>query len=72
MFVLLLICAVDIELNQGPRKNNTSYNFLFFCYWNLNSIAAHKLNCLNISKLSLLEAYNVEHKLDMICLLKHS
>ena len=67
MFVLLLICAVDIELNQGPRKNNTSYNFLFFCYWNLNSIAVH-----NFSKLSLLEAYNVEHKLDMICLLKHS
>ena len=60
MFLLLLICAGDIELNPGPRKNNTSYNFSF---WNLNSIAAH-----NFSKLSLLEAYNVEHKLDMICL----
>ena len=24
MFLLLLICAGDIELNPGPRKNNTS------------------------------------------------
>ena len=57
---ITLICAGDTELNPGPRKNNTSYNFSF---WNHNSIAAH-----NFSKLSLLEAYNVEHKLDMICL----
>ena len=62
IFLLLLICAGDIELNPGPRKNNTSYNFSF-CHWNLNSIAAH-----NFSKLSSLEAYNVQHKFDMICL----
>ena len=54
MFSLLLICAGDIELNPGPRRNNTSYNFSF-CHWNLNIIAAH-----NFSKLSLLEAYNAE------------
>ena len=59
MFLLLLICASDIELNPGPRKNNTSYNFSF-CHWHLNSIAAH-----NFSKLFLLEAYNVQHKFDM-------
>ena len=53
MFLLLLICAGDIELNPGPRKNNTSYNFSF-CHWNYNSIAAH-----NVSKLPLLEVYNV-------------
>ena len=64
MFLLLLICADDIELNSGPRKNNTSYNFSF-CHWNLDSIAAH-----NFSKLSLLEAYNVQHNFDMICLLE--
>ena len=64
MFLLLLICAVDIKLNPGPRKNNVSHNF-YFCHWNLNSIAAH-----NFSKLSLLEAYNVEHKFDIICLLE--
>ena len=46
----------------GPRKNNASYNFSF-CHWNLNSIAGH-----NFLKLSLLEAYNVQHKFDMICL----
>ena len=62
MFLLLLICGGDIELNTGPRKNNTSYNFSF-CHRSLNSIAAH-----NFSKLSLLEAFNLEHKFDMICL----
>ena len=62
MFLLLLICAGDIELNPGPRKINTSYNFSF-CHWNLKSIAAH-----NFSKLSLLEAYNVQQKFDMVCL----
>ena len=62
MFLLLLICGGDIELNTGPRKNNTSYNFSF-CHRSLNSIVAH-----NFSKLSLLEAFNLEHKFDMICL----
>ena len=62
MFLILLICVSDIELN-GPRRNNTSYNFAF-CHLN---IVAHKF-----SKLSLLEVYNLEHKFDMICLLKHS
>ena len=62
MFLLFLICAGDIELNTGPRKNNTSANFSF-CHWNLNSIAVR-----NFSKLSLLEAYDVRHKFDMICL----
>ena len=64
MFLLLLICAGDIELNPGPRKNNTSYNFSF-CQWNLISFAAH-----NVSKLSLLEDYNIQHKFSMICLLE--
>ena len=53
---------MTLNLTQAPRKNNTSYNFSFR-HWNLNSIAAH-----NFSKLSLLEAYNVQHKFDMICL----
>ena len=60
MILLLLICAGDIELNPGPRKNNTSYNFSF-CHCNLNSIAAH-----NFSKLSLLGAYNVQHQFKLI------
>ena len=57
-----MICAGDIELNPGPRKNNSSYNFSF-CHWNFNSIAAH-----NFSKLSLLETYNVQHRFHTICL----
>ena len=36
VFSLLLICAGDIELNPGPRKNSTSYNFSFY-HWNLKS-----------------------------------
>ena len=60
----ILICAGGIDFNPGPRKNKNSYNFSF-SHWNLNSIAAH-----NFSKLSLLEAYNVEHKFDIICLLE--
>ena len=58
MFLLILVCAVDIKLNPGLRNNNTCYNF-FMCLWNLNSIVAH-----NASKLSLLEAY----KFNWICL----
>ena len=50
MILLLLICAGDIELNPGPRKNNTSYNFSF-CHW---------------KKLSLLGAYNVQHQFKLI------
>ena len=53
MFLLLLIYAGDIQLNQGPRKNNTSCIFSF-CHWNLNSIVTH-----SFLKLSLLEAYNI-------------
>ena len=62
MILLLFIRAGDIELNPGPRKDSTSYNFSFF-HRNLNSIAKY-----NFSKLSLLEVYNVQHKFDMICL----
>ena len=64
IFLLLSICAKDIGINPVPWKSNTSDNFSFR-YWNLNSFAAH-----NISKLSLLEAYNVVHNFDMICLLE--
>ena len=56
-----MICKSDIELNPGLKKNNTSYNFSF-CHRNRNSIAAH-----SFLKLLLLKAYNIQHKLDMIC-----
>ena len=60
MLLLHFICASDIERN--PRKNNTSFD-LSLCDWNFDSIAAH-----NFSNPFLLEAYNVQHKFDMICL----
>ena len=60
MLLLHFICASDIERN--PRKNNTSFN-LSLCDWNFDSIAVH-----NFSNPFLLEAYNVQHKFDMICL----
>ena len=58
---LLLICGDD-ELNPGPKKTRSYYNFSL-CRWNLNSITAH-----NFSKISLHEAYNVQQKFDRICI----
>ena len=62
LLLLLLICAGDIELNPGPKKRDSCYN-LSLCHWNLNSIADH-----NLSKLTLLEAYNMKYNFDIICL----
>ena len=61
VLLMLLVCG-DIELNPGPRKHDTSYN-LSICHWNLNSIAAH-----NFEKVNLLEACNTVNKFDIICL----
>ena len=58
---LLLICG-DVKLNLGPKKTKSCYNF-FLYYWNLNSVTAQ-----NVSIISLLEAYNAQHKFDMICI----
>ena len=61
---LLLICG-DVELNPGPKKTKSSYNFSL-CHWNLNSITAH-----TFSEISLLKAYyhyylSIQHKFDMM------
>ena len=58
---LLLICG-DAELNPGPKKIKSCYNFSIF-HWNIDSITAH-----NFVKISLLEACNAQHKFDMICI----
>ena len=60
--VLMLFACGDIGLNPGPKKRSSCYNFLA-CYWNLNSITAHKF-----AKMDLLQAYNTIHQYDMICL----
>ena len=50
-----------VEINPGPKC--TPKASLSICHWNLNSISAH-----NYAKLSLLRAYLVFHKFDIICL----
>ena len=58
--VILLVLSGDIETNPGPDRGYS--NSSSFCYWNLNSIAAH-----NFIKMSLLQAYNAIHRFDIIC-----
>ena len=61
MALTLFICGV-VELNLGPKRTKSSYNFfLFLC--NLKNLLAH-----DFSKLSWIEAYNTHHNFDTICL----
>ena len=59
---LLLILSNGVELNPGPKKDSSKRNFSI-AHWNLNSIAAQ-----NFVTLSQLEAYNIMHNYDLICL----
>ena len=54
----ILLCCGDIETNPGPTKLD-----LYFCYWNLNGIAAH-----DFVKMPLIEAYVTFYNYDIICL----
>ena len=63
--IFLFICIVnllchcdDIEANPGPK-----YSSLTFCHWNLNDLTAH-----DSIKISLLQAYILQHSYDIICL----
>ena len=61
---MLLIFPNDVELNPGPKKDNSKCNFsIELKHWNLNSIAAE-----DFVKLSQLEAYNAMRSYDFICL----
>ena len=57
---LILLMDGDIESNTGPKTKKRK-PFFSCCHWNLNSLLAH-------NKLSMLEAYNVAHKYDVICI----
>ena len=48
----------DVEQNPGPK-----YSSLKFCHWNLNGLMAH-----DSTKASLLQAYVIQHNIDIICL----
>ena len=58
----MLFACGDIELNPGPKKRSSCYDFSV-CHWNLNSITAH-----DFAKIDLLQAYNTIKQYDMICL----
>ena len=60
VFLILLIDG-DIDSNPGPKTKTKKENFFSCCHWNVNSLLAH-------NKLSMLEAYNVAHKYDVICI----
>ena len=57
-FALRLLQHGDIELNPGPK-------YFSMCHWNLNNLTAH-----NYSKVSQLEAFNLVHKFDILCILE--
>ena len=54
----LLSCCGDIEENLGPK-----YSSLTFCHWNLNGLTAY-----DSTKISLLQAYIIQHNYGIICL----
>ena len=60
VFLILLVDG-DIEYNPGPKTKTKKGIFFSWCHWNVNSPLAH-------NKLSMLEAYNVAHKYDVICI----
>ena len=61
MYFIHIKLSGNIEKNSGPQsKLHDSFSI---CNWNLNSISAH-----NFIKLSLLRAYILINKFDIICL----
>ena len=58
---LILLMDGDIESNPGPKTKTKKEKIFSCCHWNVNSLLAH-------NKLSILEAYNVAHKYDVICI----
>ena len=55
-FALRLLQHGDIELNPGPK-------YFSIYHWNLNSLNAH-----NYLKISQLQAFNLVHKFDILCI----
>ena len=58
-FCILLLTHGDIEANHGPTKK--TFNYFSCCHWSVNSILAH-------NKISLITAYNIAQKFDIICI----
>ena len=60
MALILFNCG-DVGLKPGLQ--NTKYYYFLLFHWNPNGLPAH-----DFSKLSSIEAYNIYHNLDIICL----
>ena len=60
MFLVLLMDG-DIESNPGPKTKTKNPKFFSCCRWNVDRVLAH-------NKLSMLEAYNIAHKYNLICI----
>ena len=55
-FALRLLQHCEIEFNPGPK-------YFSICHWNVNSLTAH-----NYLKVSQLQAFNLVHKFDILCI----
>ena len=60
MFLVLLMDG-DIESNPGPKTKTKNPKFFSCCRWNVDRVLAH-------NKLSMLEAYNIAHKYNLLCI----
>ena len=61
LHIHLVNVSCDAEKNSGPNSYSAQYLTIF--HWNLNSITAH-----NFTKIALLKAYLLVHKMGIVCL----
>ena len=61
LHIYLVNPSGDVEKNPGRKSYSAQYLTIY--HWNLNSIAAH-----NFTKIALLKAYLLFHKMDIVCL----
>ena len=59
--LLILLMDGDVESNPGPKTKSKKPIFYSYCHRNVNILLAH-------NKLSMLEAYNIADKYDIICI----
>ena len=62
--LFLFICIINLLCRCGDIKTNLhpKYSSLTFCHWNLNDLIGH-----DSIKISLLQAYILQHNYDIIC-----
>ena len=65
--IFLVLCIPSLLFRCGAIEKNsgTKYSPLAFCHWNLN---LNDLTVHDSSKISLFQAYVIQHNYDIICL----